>query len=104
MSKWIKVMADYGSIGLWNERGYGVDLDSIDLDPYTIFMLGAWVCRYESQPDTFDWRSNTGDAAHFVQYGLKIAQRIKNQHPDWMVFYFNEGTCETHAILKLVFR
>lgn len=94
MEKYIRVMADYCSAGLW---GYdGIMVEAIDLDlPNTIAKrLDAWQRWHDRDNQDYleeSVRSKEFDTMTFSLEGLRIAQAIKAYlGDDWTVIYFDE--------------
>lgn len=85
MKKYIKVMADYYSTGLWNSRGTSVDPKQIPIPFWLTEELDDWCLRYDLTGMSCDF-----DVDSFNRVGYSIAVKIKQALPDWKVLYFDE--------------
>jgi hypothetical protein len=81
--RYVKVMADFGSTGIWNLRGVMADLNDLDVDHDIIFDLGKWIAWFETD-------ATVPHLTEFRKFGRSICQRIKLQKPTWTVAYFDE--------------
>jgi hypothetical protein len=90
--KWLRVMPDYCSCGLWEKEGCEVNIDEIPLSANLKRWLSHWCAMYEMQDDYLpedERRSPEFPLAWFSMWGERIAQQIKKELPDWTVIYFN---------------
>ena len=90
-NKFLKVMADYSSTGLWDQDGINVSLDNYNLSESTRLALDLWVNWYEENDD---WKSESERKGFglikFSELGLRVAQAIKKDLPDFEIVYFDE--------------
>lgn len=94
MEKYVRVMADHMSSGLWGNQGMMLEPGVVTLTPQLEVRLAAWVSNYNKNckdylsnavdSDEFDWDKHSAD-------GLAIAKAIKAELPDWKVVYFDEA-------------
>lgn len=93
MSKYLRVMADYCSTGLWNKLGSNVDVEDYDLSDETKLALAIW-CRWYEHNDDYkpdkDRKLPLFDLKSFSQQGLVVAKLIKRDLPDYEIVYFDE--------------
>lgn len=106
-AKWVRVMGDYSSTGIWHWQGYEMDPDDLPVPADIKARLASWAARYHGAHDS--WRD--GDADNFAALqeddrylraysdeGLSLARAIKACLPDWTVVYFDEDLSARHAI------
>lgn len=105
-TKWVRVMGDYCSSGIWHREGYEMDPDDLPIPDKIKARLDDWAARYFCIDS---WRE--GDADNFARIqeddrvlrlysdeGLAIARAIKATLPEWTVVYFDEDLSWRHAI------
>ena len=97
--KWVRIMTDYASDGLWAKNGCGVDADSLPVSPTTRERLSAWCDKFQSTqfylpPDQRE--KNEFDVIAHGSEGRAIARLVKSELPDWTVVYFDK------AVYKIV--
>lgn len=95
--KWVRVMTDYGSDGLWNKSGAAVDAESLPVSDALKAQLAAWCERYEKSgfylaPE--DRQNASFDVVAHGNEGRVIARAIKAHLPDWTVIYYDEAVYE----------
>jgi hypothetical protein len=93
--KYLKVMADYSSTGLWRADGCNVDPENYNLSAETLKLLMAWCDLYEYNDDYLDpnqRKQPTFDIKTFSEQGLQVSEAIKKDLPDYMIVYFDETT------------
>lgn len=106
-ARWVRVMGDYSSSGIWHWQGYEMDPDDLPVPAGVKARLADWASRYLSGADSW----SEGDADNFAALqdedrqlraysdeGLSIARAIKVSLPDWTVVYFDEALSVRHAI------
>lgn len=96
MEKYVKLMADYCSSGIWNKLGQSLDLDSIPLSNRLKTEITVWVEYYDKfSPDHLPEESvdlkNAFDYKSFSLVGLVLADKIKQELPGWTVVYFDDS-------------
>lgn len=90
--KYVLVMPDFLSCGLWDARGKHLTPESVPLSPALRRRLKAWCAQY----DRHNWerpRSDQQAEAAVVAIsheGREIAKALKAEQPDWTVDYFDE--------------
>lgn len=111
--KWVRVMFDYSSSGLWEKSGCMMDEDDLPVTPELKERLKAWVSTYDKH--SWEAQSMSQDIADSIDFsdeaftrldeldklckedfkeGVLIAVDIKAQLPDWTVKIFNHGSLD----------
>ena len=93
MDKYLKVMADYSSSGLWRRDGVNVYEHAYGLSSNTLLTLAEWCNWYESNDSylgELDRKDPPFDLKSFSERGLEVARMIKEELPDWEIVYFDE--------------
>jgi hypothetical protein len=96
--KWVRVMADYSSDGLWERDGCMMGREDLPISPELAARHEAW-CRWYEDSEFFmaeSERTRPFDLAAFSAEGLSIAKAIKAELPDWTVIYFDEGKAQPY--------
>lgn len=91
--KWLKVMADYSSCGLWEQEGCEATLDEIPLTYFTKTRLSHWCGMFELNDDYMpekERRKPEFPLEFFAMWGEILARQIKKELPDWTIIYFND--------------
>ncbi len=88
--KWVRVMADYCSDGLWDKEGVMMERDTLPITPTLAARHEAWCLLYE-QSEPFRDGGAVFDYTAFSEEGRQIARAIKRELPDWTVMYFDES-------------
>ena len=98
--KYLKVMADYCSTGLWNEEGFNVEISNHHLSLKSRTLLEAWCNLYETNDDYLPEEEQSGsfDMGSFCKKGFLVASLIKRDLPDYKIVYFNEQLGEVLEI------
>ena len=89
--RWVRVMADYSSDGLWAFDGAMMLREDLPISPLLAARHERWCDRYES--DDYERDDDAFDVAEFAAEGLEIARAIKDELPDWTVVYFDVEKC-----------
>jgi hypothetical protein len=92
--KWVRVLADYSTEGIWYQDGCPASADALPVSDALRVRLLAWSLAYEDCEDYLpaDRRTAPGfDIATHAAEGLEIAKAIKRELPDWTVIYFDHG-------------
>jgi hypothetical protein len=89
--RWVKVMAEYSSSGLWDSNGTHADEDFVPMSEALKARLKAWCLWYEKNEDYLDTPDPAFDYVSFSAEGFAIAKAIKAELPDWTVIYFDEA-------------
>lgn len=91
--KYLRVMADYCSTGLWDKSGCNVDPEDYPLSEATKKLLDEWQQLYEENDD---WKEPEQrktppfDIPSFAKQGLEVAKAVKRDLPDYTIVYFDE--------------
>lgn len=95
-SKYVKVMCDYLSTGVWDKDGRSMSVCDLPITFWLKQMLEEWQAMYDTQ-DIVEQVINGEyictshlDIVEFLKMGYAIAVKIKRQLPDYEVFYFDE--------------
>lgn len=96
LAKWIRLMADHSSTGMWLSDGTMADPEEVPVSSHLHARIETWCGWYEtSQSNLFPHeRTTVFDCKSFSMEGLAIARAIKTELPDWKVVYFDEAACE----------
>ncbi|WP_063812538.1 hypothetical protein [Burkholderia cenocepacia] len=91
--RWVRVMADYSSNGIWAQSGGSAELEYLPVSVALHQRLAAWCVWYEKNDDYLpeEERKANFDYAAFSAEGLAIAKAVKAELPDWTVVYFDEA-------------
>ena len=86
MEKYVRLMADHCSSGVWDKDGCNIDLDSLPIHQWLKSMIIDWqrVFDREALEDSFDVDT-------FSKNGYALAVKLKQNLPDWEVVYFDEA-------------
>jgi hypothetical protein len=90
--RWVRVMADYCSDGLWQRDGCMMSRDELPISAELRARHAKWCQWYESNND-YEGEAITFDYWNFSIEGEEIARLIKDELPDWTVIYFDEKKC-----------
>jgi hypothetical protein len=93
MSKYVKLMADYCSTGLWSKSGINLSENDFPLSEETLTALYDWVDLYETNDDYMEEKNRKQplfDLKTFSEKGLDLAKKIKADLPYHTVVYFDE--------------
>lgn len=105
-NKYIKVMADYCSTGLWNDEGECIRAEDFLLSLDTIRKLEAWCSAYEKSPGYWsndeEWSDEEYvDAVNKISDdGYLIALAIQEDLPTFQIDYMSERTLKLIRITK----
>ena len=88
--RWVRIMAVYGSEGVWQMDGTEGVLDDLPVPVSLRDRLDAWQSVYDEHDDMDDDAPKL-DAERFAAEGLAIARAVKAALPDWRVIYFDEA-------------
>src|SRR6185312_8878778 len=93
--KWVRVMADYSSDGLWHKDGCTAAAEDLPISAPLQARLRAWCDWYEQNTDYLpaDERKPF-DTPAFAAEGREIARAIKAELPEWTVIYLDEAELE----------
>lgn len=88
--RWVRIMAVYGSEGVWQRDGTEGVLDDLPVPAALRDRLDAWQAVYDEHDD-MDEDAPRLDVARFAEEGLAIARAVKSALPDWTVIYHDEA-------------
>ena len=83
--KHLRLMADYGSAGVWDHDGAPLDPAKLPLSPKLRSRLARWCARFQKSFET------EIDLDAFAAEGRAIARAVKAELPHWSVVYFDEA-------------
>lgn len=90
-SKYVRIMLDHCSTGLWNIKGYNVDEEELPVTSDLIVRIKAWQCIF----DNIDWHTNSAEHSEVYKNlcyeNLAIAIAVAKQLPDWTIVIYNDG-------------
>jgi len=92
--KWVRVMADYASDGLWDMDGLCASAEELPISELLQARLAAWCAWHDRDCEDYlpvDKRTSEFPVAEFTSEGLAIARAIKAELPDWTVVYLDES-------------
>lgn len=91
-ARWVRVMADYLSTGLWGPSGASVEVERVPMSDALKARLAEWCDWYEFNEDYLpaEARKHAFDHEKFSAAGLELAKAIKAELPDWTIVYFDE--------------
>ena len=81
----VRLMADYGTAGVWDHDGTALDLARLPLSPRLRARLARWCDRFQV---SFDREI---DLEAFAAEGRTIAHAVKAELPYWSIVYFDEA-------------
>jgi hypothetical protein len=81
----LRLMADYGSAGVWDYHGAALDPAALPLSPRLRARLARWCARFQESFET------EIDLDAFASEGRAIAAALKKDLPDWSIIYFDEA-------------
>lgn len=88
--RWLRIMAVYGSEGVWQMDGTEGMLDDLPVPRALRDRLDAWQAVYDEHDD-MDEDAPKLDLDAFAAEGLAIARAVKAALPDWTVIYHDEA-------------
>jgi hypothetical protein len=96
LEKWIRLMADHSSTGIWLRDGTMAEPDELPMSSHLRARIETWSGWYESNQSYLfpHERTIAFDYKSYSLEGLAIARAIKAELPDWTVVYFEEAACE----------
>lgn len=89
MERYIKLMADYCSDGVWNDRGSMMDRDSLPISQALKDAISAWCGLYENSEFYLSphERHAVFDVGTFNACGENLAALLRLELPDWTIEY-----------------
>ena len=84
--RWVRLMAVYGSEGVWQMDGTEGALDDLPVPRALRDRIDAWQASYDEHDD-MDEDAPALDAPRFAAEGLALARDLKAALPDWTVVY-----------------
>ena len=88
--RWVRIMAVFGSEGVWQMDGTEGALDDLPVPKALRDRLDAWQAAYDDHDD-MDEAAPRLDVARFSAEGFAIARAVKAALPDWTVMYHDEA-------------
>ena len=88
--RWVRIMAVYGSDGVWQMDGTEGVLDDLPVPRSLRDRLDAWQTIYDAH-DEMDEDAPRLDVPAFAAEGRAIARAVKAALPDWTVVYHDEA-------------
>ncbi len=89
MDKFVKLMPDYLSDGVWDREGRHMSLDDLPIHFWLKSMIRQWNAEYDNSHAEIE--NNPFDIEAFSKNGFALAMKIKQNLPDWTVMYFDEA-------------
>jgi len=100
--KYVKLMADYSSSGLWGHDGIMIHDSDLPVSDILKKKILQWVQWYE--PSQYflspEERTVNFDLKSFSKIGEEIAKEIKLELPSWIVIYWNEEYADIFDVSK----
>jgi len=98
MEKYVKLMADYCSSGVWESNGIMMSIDDLPVSDTLKMTISDWVRYYETNDSYLgeDGYGDLFDVQQFSEQGLNIAKAIKQELPEWRVMYYDERVFAEH--------
>jgi hypothetical protein len=81
----LRLMADYGTAGVWDHDGEPLDPARLPLSPKLRARLARWCVRFQRSFET------EIDLEAFAAEGRAIARAVKAELPTWSIVYFDEA-------------
>jgi hypothetical protein len=81
----VRLMADYGSAGVWDHEGAPLNPERLPLSPKLRARLARWCARFQT---SFEHEI---DLDAFTAEGHAIARAVKAELPGWSIVYFDEA-------------
>ena len=81
----LRLMADYGTAGVWDHDGAPLDPARLPLSPKLRARLARWCVRFQRSFET------EIDLEAFAAEGRAIARAVKAELPTWSIVYFDEA-------------
>jgi hypothetical protein len=108
-TKWVRIMCEWTCEGIWDKTGIPRSIEDLPVSEVLQARIMAWQERYEEIdgldecdfnappviPDRSRWIAFSAD-------GLKIAQEVKRELPDWTVMYHDEFQGKTIGPVEAV--
>jgi hypothetical protein len=88
--KWVKIMGDSCSSGVWNSMDENCDEEDLPVSLALRERLRRWAKWYD-EVEGLIYEQGYTDFGPFAAEGLAIARAVKAELPDWTVFYFDES-------------
>lgn len=85
--KFIRLMADYASDGIWNGRGSGMDIGLLPISQSLRSAITDWCLDYEASQFYLEPALQTVDfdVDSFNARGEDLARRLSVELPGWLV-------------------
>ena len=89
MDRFVKLMPDFCSEGVWNREGVHMSLDELPIHYWLKCMIREWIAEYDRGYSAMD--DDTFDMEKVAKHGYALAVKLKQNLPDWTVMYFDEN-------------
>lgn len=86
MKKYVRLMADFCSSGVWSEDGANMCISKVPMHFWLKQMINDWQAWYDREAD-----SDNFDVSTFSKHGYALAVKLKQNLPDWTVIFFDEA-------------
>lgn len=92
-SKWVRIMPDWCSSGIWDKNGANCDESELPVTSELIERIKAWQLRFDKQDIYLEPTVESEEEAENIAVeNLLIAIEVAKQLPDWTVVVHNGGT------------
>lgn len=88
MDKYVKLMPEFMSEGVWDREGIHMSLDDLPIQYWLKGMIRSWIAEYDRGYSGME--DGTFDMEWFAKQGYALAVKLKQTLPDWTVMYFDE--------------
>ncbi len=87
--KYVLIMADYMSDGLWDREGRLMEQQQVPASPQTLKKIQEWVYEMEAH-DPLDHWFISEEFNEWNYQGRELASQLKRELPDWTIIYFDK--------------
>lgn len=90
--KYLKIMADYSSTGLWDRFGMEIMFEEVpELPFWWVPKFKEWTEWYEENDDWMEESEHDFPYQAFSDAGRELTQKLANVFSDWEIWYFDEA-------------
>lgn len=87
----LKVFPDYSATGLWSANGASTEPEYYDLSPSVVEDLKHMQRLYDKYNDDYlPEHERKSMSVPYSRYAYNIALKIKHEHADWTLLFYNE--------------